>query len=340
MSWPKSRKNTIPRKIGQARRSSGNSFKKLIVHSSTLRQYAVLSANPDTRLSEMLRATSASQSSTKELDEMYMHILKYSIIEACDEDKEDIERLFKQIVGSIITLIDTLSTTALTRLLAVSSNEMKQTLEPLHSLLDIPQDETSPIKLCHLSFRDSLVDKNRCPDLEFWIDEKIAHNELFVRCLKLMLEHLTKDMCDLRLPGALAAKVEKSKLEKHLPLELQYACRYWVQHLQKSGLHLYDNGAVHMFLQEHLLHWFEALSLIEKTSESILAITVLESIIKEGKGAESPQLYAFIHDAKRFALTNRSIIETTPLQLYHNIFGKELVGPTFTSSSALSCGMG
>lgn len=31
---------------------------------------------------------------------------------------------------------------------------------------------------------------------------------------------------------------------------------------------------------------------------------------------DSPDLYAFIHDAKWFALYNRSVIEKTPLQLY------------------------
>jgi WD40 repeat protein len=34
------------------------------------------------------------------------------------------------------------------------------------------------------------------------------------------------------------------------------------------------------------------------------------------KAVESPDLRAFIHDAKRFALNNRSVIEQTPLQSY------------------------
>ena len=36
---------------------------------------------------------------------------------------------------------------------------------------------------------------------------------------------------------------------------------------------------MHVFLQENLLHWLEALSLIRKTAEGILAITSLESIV-------------------------------------------------------------
>jgi WD40 repeat protein len=34
------------------------------------------------------------------------------------------------------------------------------------------------------------------------------------------------------------------------------------------------------------------------------------------KTEKSPDLHAFVHDAKRFALYNRSVIEYTPLQLY------------------------
>jgi hypothetical protein len=60
---------------------------------------------------------------------------------------------------------------------------------------------------------------------------------------------------------------------------LQYACRYWVQHLQSSESSLADNGQVHVFLREHLLHWLEALSLIKKTSEGVLAIISLESLV-------------------------------------------------------------
>ena len=34
------------------------------------------------------------------------------------------------------------------------------------------------------------------------------------------------------------------------------------------------------------------------------------------KADRSPNLYAFAHDAKRFALYNRFVIEQAPLQLY------------------------
>jgi hypothetical protein len=61
-------------------------------------------------------------------------------------------------------------------------------------------------------------------------------------------------------------------------LLIQYACLYWIQHFHKSGARLRDDDQVHQFLQEHLLHWLEALGRMQKISEGIHAIASLESI--------------------------------------------------------------
>src|SRR5690349_21168921 len=77
----------------------------------------------------------------------------------------------------------------------------------------------------------------------------------------------------------LALVMERSRIEQYLSPDLQYACHYWVQHLQRSGARVADDCQVHKFLQKHLLHWLEALSLMRKTSEGVLAITSLESMV-------------------------------------------------------------
>ena len=64
-----------------------------------------------------------------------------------------------------------------------------------------------------------------------------------------------------------------------LPPDVQYACLYWVEHLQKGGAQLCDDAQVHQFLQEYFLYWLEAISLMGKTAEGVLAITSLESIV-------------------------------------------------------------
>jgi hypothetical protein len=80
-------------------------------------------------------------------------------------------------------------------------------------------------------------------------------------------------------PGSQANQAESSWVEKCLPPEVQYACLYWVQHLQRSGSQVHDSEEVHRFLQAHLLHWLEALGWIGKITEGIKAILSLEAHI-------------------------------------------------------------
>jgi hypothetical protein len=59
---------------------------------------------------------------------------------------------------------------------------------------------------------------------------------------------------------------------------MQYACRYWTYHAQHSGMQIYDNSKVHRFLQKHLLHWFESLSLLGCLSDALGHIDTLQSL--------------------------------------------------------------
>jgi hypothetical protein len=234
---------------------------------------------PIERLSLVLQRKTTSKLPTRDLDEMYTKVLESLIPGDYDEhDQEELAGLFTKIVGSIVILFDSLSATALANLLTLSKEDIDETLDHLHSVLDVPDGQDSPTRLLHPSFRDFLLDKQRCHDQHFWVDEKMAHEALAESCLRLMSGNLKRDICDLRAPGSQASKVDGRRIKQSLPADLQYACQYWVQHLQRSEARLYDNGQVHVFLREHLLHWFEALSLMRKTSEGVLAIILLESM--------------------------------------------------------------
>ncbi|EER45011.1 conserved hypothetical protein [Histoplasma capsulatum H143] len=109
--------------------------------------------------------------------------------------------------------------------------------------------------------------------------------------------------------------MRKSTVETHLPQDLQYACKYWIRHLQKSQIKLLDGGEVHIFLQKHLLHWIETLSLMEIISEGIVMIRALETLLLPKSDAHS-SLLSLVYDMKRFILNFRSVIEAAPLQIY------------------------
>jgi uncharacterized protein YjiK len=128
-----------------------------------------------------------------------------------------------------------------------------------------------------------------------------------------MSQTLRQDIYEMHTPGNQATQAESNRVQKCIPPEVQYACLYWVQHLQRSGSRVYYEEA-YRFLQAHLLHWPEALGWIGKTSEGIQAILTLEAQI-------SVSFYYYfgefrLIDAKWFVLYNRLVIEQVPLQLY------------------------
>ena len=214
------------------------------------------------------------------LDVIYLTVLDSSLrLSFTPQDIRDFHSMVRDVLGSIVVLFSSLSVKSLSNLLSKSEKDLTWTMNDLHALLDIPKDTKHAIRLHHPSFRDFLLNKKRCCDSYFWVDEKQAHQALFDSCLRLLSTSLKQDICEVNAPGKLAAKLESGRVEQFLPPEIQYACLYWIQHVQKSGAQLRDNGQVHQFLQDYLLHWLEALGWMKKVPEGVHAIASLESFI-------------------------------------------------------------
>jgi hypothetical protein len=230
------------------------------------------------RLDTILQGSgSALTAPEKRLDEIYTTVLEQSVApEYTDEEKEEAYRMLRTTLGSIIILLSPLSVSSLSRLLGIKKECIDQTLNDLHSVLDVPKDQSQPLRLHHPSFRDYLLSKGRCKDPNLQMDKKQVHQMLVDSCIQLMLTSLKQDIYGLDAPGMLVADIKKNQV-KCLSPELQYAVRYWIQHVQMSGVQLYDNGQVHRFLQGHLLYWLEALGWMEKVPEGVHAIASLES---------------------------------------------------------------
>ena len=228
------------------------------------------------RLNEILKGTSSEGTPEQHLDQIYLTVLQSSIPNTF-RPPEEVQLYARQqiILGSIAILLSPLSAASLAKVINISGTQVTQTLERLQAILDVPKDVANFLRLHHPSFRDFLFNKDRCGD--FWVDEKEAHQILAAGCIQLMSQTLKKDICEMHAPGSQASHVESSRIQKCLPPEVQYACLYWVQHLQRSGSQAYDGGEAHRFLQAHLLHWLEALGWMGKASEGIQAILSLEA---------------------------------------------------------------
>ena len=187
------------------------------------------------RLETILKGSSSAVGGPeKHLNEIYLAVLKHSIsLNYLEEEKEEACDMLKHTLGSIVVLLSPLSAYSLSRLLNLRKEAVDQTFVDLYAILDMPEDPTYPLRLHHPSFRNFLLNKDRCGD--FWVDEKKAHQTLAAGCIQLMSQTLKKDICERHAPSSQANQVESSWIEKCLPLEVQYACLYWIQHLQRSG---------------------------------------------------------------------------------------------------------
>ena len=228
--------------------------------------------NPRKRLEIILEYRKVKAS---KLDATYLPILNQLFDEEDEEDRKRWACEFQEIVGSIIVLEAPLSTVSLAHLLHISKEDVSCRLDSLHSVLSIPDSDDVPVRLLHLSFREFLVDasKEKSP---FWVDERARHERLASHCLELMSgpNGLRQDMCSLQ-PGSLRSEIDEGKIISHLSPELQYACRYWVYHLEKSQRHISDGDAADIFLRKHFLHWLEVMSLVGETNKCTYLIEKL-----------------------------------------------------------------
>ena len=253
----------------------------LFIYAATARRF--IGEDPrlaEARLDLILQCSNPALPPEKQLDKIYSTILDYTINKIYDDqERKNLHAHFSNIVGSIVVLFDTLSVSSLAKLLDTPGEKIYQTLTHLHSILHVPEDGADFIRLLHPSFRDFLLDVERCPNPQLLINKEQAHYNLLVHCLRVMMSHpLRRDLCQLRAPGARSSMVDKSEVDKCIPLQVQYACRYWVHHLQQCNLNRVNFSNVDEFLQTHILHWLEGLALMGCRSEGILMVKALNAM--------------------------------------------------------------
>ena len=90
-------------------------------------------------------------------------------------------------------------------------------------------------------------------------------------------------MFNMQNQGIVASKVGDDVIECCNPLDVQYACRNWMNHLRQSNIDLCDYDQVYNFIQHHFLHWLEALSLMrEMLDTSIHLMQTLAALLSVG----------------------------------------------------------
>ncbi|KAI9667819.1 MAG: hypothetical protein M1821_000638 [Bathelium mastoideum] len=286
----------------------------LFIYAATVcRHIGTRGRNPKKSLNKVLEYQ---KSNFSQLERTYLPILEQLLLEQ-EEDEKTWLYAFLELVGSIVVLKSPLSIASLACLLQISEEDVQCTLDSLHSVLSVPNNKEVPIRPLHLSFREFLIDPEKRGRSPFWVDEKSTHKQLASHCLELMSgpSGLRQNICSLSGPEALRSGIDEETVASSLSPPLQYACCHWVDHLEQSQQNIIDGDMTHLFLQKHLLHWFEALILVREWNRRVQLLDSLLVLVDPSASDVS----SFLQDAKRFLRPYdfvRGALADYPLQIY------------------------
>ncbi|KAJ4860862.1 NACHT domain-containing protein [Trichoderma breve] len=204
------------------------------------------------------------------------------------------------------------------------------TLAELASLLDIEdkfsrEDLEEIVASCgsFLVVRDDSVRFVHQSAQEFLLKDNMfvsgigsQHHAVFLRSLDVLSATLRRDMYNLRHPGALIQDYSPNQ-DGDVLRHAKYSCVYWADHLKavndlEREKCLQDHGIVHHFLEEKLLNWLEALSLMKKMPDAARVARTLKKLTTNDERI----MRDFIEDIFRFVLAHKVGIELAPLQVY------------------------
>ncbi|EJD06306.1 WD40 repeat-like protein [Fomitiporia mediterranea MF3/22] len=257
----------------------------------------------------------------KGLDRLYKSVLISSGVISMDEPYS-IAR-FTQILGLILLSRVPLTDATIDALLGLSSIEpSREILAKLQSVLVFRQGE--PVHVLHTSFADFLMsspcstpcpihhDPSDCLSGPWFSDVAMQSSLIAKRCFTIMKGGLGFNMCDLESSFAYNKDVVgiKDRISNKLPSHLQYACKYWAQHLGDAPYtrELLDELAA--FAYEYLLYWLEVLSMLGQVGP-----IASRALLDGAKWCEAHDtgLSLFLRDASKLAATfAMPITESTP----------------------------
>jgi len=217
------------------------------------------------------------------IDSLYTEILKqaYSALgpDSHKQDNQEVYHSFRSVVGAVLLAFNPLSMKSLSSLLPGfgTPSKISTALDPLHSLLLVPNGTGDPVQVFHKSFPDFLMDSNRCKDKRFFVNPSVHHTELLFSCLHLMEERLKRNICNLEDYTDLSSVSNLSARRKECIGDgLEYACQFWSKHLAKSPSSGSDAEKVQQeidrFFTTHLLFWVEVLIIMRNVGASVHSI--------------------------------------------------------------------
>jgi AAA ATPase domain len=216
------------------------------------------------------------------LDHLYNEVLEgyFKPLEA--------QVLFRSVMGQLFAAIEPLSLHSLIALRRRApiddpedSDAVFEMLRHLGSLLSnvTSSDQTLPIVPLHTSFRDFLTNEKSGV---FYVDVVDAHRQLAHSCLGLMLDKLQFNICKLESSYLANSDVPdlESRIAKHIPPGLSYACVFWDDHLEHVPFEHDLFTKLQSLFEAKFLFWLEVLSIKGNVGLAPPALSYLKTWLK------------------------------------------------------------
>lgn len=225
----------------------------------------------------------------EELDDLYKRVFDDAFSRRQDRRDLTTRRNLRDVVGSILLLSQPLGLVDLALLLGEphGPDRLRLLLSHMHSVIAIPEDDSTPIRAFHASFEDHVTNKNRAhPD--FYVDPAGHHAKFAMCCFRVMRQDLKDDnFCGLT-PNVDYDDVSdlKERRKEHIPGALEYACRHWIDHvvlaLTPSSAPRADNviEGVKFFAFHLLLRWIDVMSLLGCLDSVVQLLVRLQQVVK------------------------------------------------------------
>jgi hypothetical protein len=179
------------------------------------------------------------------------------------------QALFRSVMGQLFAAIEPLTTSSLISLRRHApeddpedSDRVLRMLGHLGSVLSnvTSSDGMRPIVPLHTSFRDFLAGERSGV---FHVDFGKAHRRLAHSCLSLILDTLKFNICKLESSYLANGDVPdlESRIAKHIPPALSYACIYWDDHLEHVDFGRDLFMKLRSLFETKFLFWLEVLNI-------------------------------------------------------------------------------
>ncbi|KIL65667.1 hypothetical protein M378DRAFT_10761 [Amanita muscaria Koide BX008] len=297
---------------------------RLFIIASTAVLYVLNKAlgAPGARMKRLLSEIAQDRTPFHALNHFYSVIIRSAVqVDEDDDDDDDIVNQYQIIVGTIVVIQTPLPIATLAFFVGEDSENIYAMLRNLQSVILLDSDDIP--RIYHKSFPDYLTDPARCKNPRLRIDPRIRHTQIAIRCFEIMDEHLKYNILGLgdwarfmsNEDGLKEDGITEEQLQEKIPQQLRYACIYWANHLEVANVEDADlMKGLKKFVDEHMLHWLEVLSLIGNLDLAHRAIRVGLTLLK----STSSDLHRLLSDASRFMPKFYEVVNRSALHTYYS----------------------